>query len=97
MGIFSRTQRTDGIFSRRPSNGQVTPARTRLAFELRHTAPLIGCRFDPSGRFVFASSQDNTIQRWDLNDRAKVSFAGHRSWVRGLAYETLARSFRSQR
>ncbi len=88
MGIFSRNP-SPGIFSRNggpPRTGQITPSRTRMAFELRHNAPLIGCRFDPSGRFVFASSQDNTIQRWDLADRTKVAFAGHRSWVRGLTF-----------
>ncbi len=64
----------------------VDPTRTRLALELRHTSPLIGCRFDPSGRFVFASAQDNTIQRWELANQRKTAFAGHRSWVRGLTF-----------
>jgi WD40 repeat protein len=66
-----------------------------MAFELRHNAPLIGCRFDPSGRFVFASSQDNTIQRWDLADRSKVAFTGHRSWVRALAFHANSRKLLS--
>jgi WD40 repeat protein len=65
----------------------IDPTRTRMTLELRHNAPLIGCRFDPSGRFVFASSQDNTIQRWELADQQrKTALAGHRSWVRGLAF-----------
>lgn len=87
-----------GIFSRSgpPSpDGNITPARTRLALELRHTSPLIGCRFDPSGRFVFASAQDNTIQRWDLATQAKVAFTGHRSWVRGMAFHTASRKLLS--
>jgi WD40 repeat protein len=78
-----------GFFSRSgpPSpNGQITPARTRMALELRHTSPLLSCRFDPTGRFVFAGSQDNTIQRWELPNQAKVAFTGHRSWGRGLAF-----------
>jgi len=73
-----------GIFSRNPNT--ITPSRTRMALELRHTSPLLACRFDPSGRFVFASAQDNTIQRWDLANSAKVPFTGHRSWVRGMAF-----------
>jgi WD40 repeat protein len=95
MGIFSRypgiLSRNNGAFN----NGDITPARTRMALELRHNAPLLACRFDPAGRFVFASSQDNTIQRWDLADRAKVTFTGHRSWVRGLAFLTQPRKLLS--
>jgi WD40 repeat protein len=54
--------------------------------ELRHNRPLLSCRFDPSGRFVFAGAQDNTIQRWELASSRRVSLAGNRSWVRGLAF-----------
>src|ERR1022692_4830242 len=78
-----------GIFSRSgpPSpDGQITPARTRMTLELRHNSPLLSCRFDPTGRFVFAGAQDNSIQRWELANQTKVAFAGHRSWVRGLAF-----------
>jgi WD40 repeat protein len=57
-----------------------------MALEMRHNAPLIGCRFDPSGRFVFASSQDNSIQRWELANQRKTALTGHRSWVRALAF-----------
>ncbi len=57
-----------------------------MAQELRHDSPLLGCRFDPSGRFVFAGAQDNTIQRWELSGGRKVALKGHRSWVRGLAF-----------
>src|SRR5262245_42813919 len=62
------------------------PTRTRMSLELRHNSPLIGCRFDPTGRFVFTSAQDNTIQRFELANQRKTSLIGHRSWVRGLAF-----------
>jgi WD40 repeat protein len=65
---------------------KIDPAKTRLVQEWKHARPLIGCRFDPSGRFVFASSEDSTIQRWELAGGKKASFAGHKSWVRGLAF-----------
>ncbi|MBI2804174.1 MAG: WD40 repeat domain-containing protein [Planctomycetes bacterium] len=87
-----------GIFSRNgpPSaDGTITPARTRLTLDVRHTSPLIACRFEPTGRFVFAAAQDNSIQRWNLADRAKVSFVGHRSWVRSLAFHTASRKLLS--
>src|SRR6476620_2691138 len=60
--------------------------QTRLALELKHKSPLIGCRFDPTGRFLFASAEDNTIQRYDLLTGAKTGLVGHTSWVRGLAF-----------
>ena len=89
MGIFSRSIPPPS------ANGQITPSRTRMALELRHTSPLIGCRFDPLGRFVFATSQDNTIQRWELANQAKVALTGHRSWARGLAFHTALRKLLS--
>ena len=60
--------------------------QTRLAQELRHTSPLFSCRFDPSGRFVFAGAQDNTIHRWELATSHRVGLVGHRSWIRALAF-----------
>jgi WD40 repeat protein len=65
---------------------KVEPAQTRLVQELKHTSPLVGCRIDPTGRFVFASAQDSTIQRWELATGKKTVLAGHKSWVRGLAF-----------
>lgn len=64
----------------------VNPAPTRMVQELRHNSPLLGCRIDPSGRYVFASAQDNSIQRWELPGGTKVALAGHRSWVRGMGF-----------
>jgi WD40 repeat protein len=69
------------------------PEKTHIARELKHGQPLITCRFDPTGRFVFASSEDETIQRWDLQaapsaDPAHpkaVSFEGHNGWVYAVA------------
>ncbi len=67
-------------------NPPADPTAARLERELKHPRPLIGCRFDPSGRFVFASSEDDTIQRFDLLTGAKTALLGHKSWVRGLAF-----------
>ena len=62
------------------------PAAVKLEREFKHTRPLIGCRFDPSGRFLFLSSEDDTIQRFDLLTGTKTAFVGHTSWVRGMAF-----------
>jgi WD40 repeat protein len=66
---------------------QVDPTKTRLVQELKHGSPLIGCRFDSAGRFVFAGAQDSTIERWELASGKKTELKGHKSWVRGLAFE----------
>jgi WD40 repeat protein len=78
LGFFSQSSTSN--------NGQPNPARTRMATQLRHDSPFLGCRFDPTGRFVFAGAQDNSIQRWELSSSRKTALAGHRSWVRGMAF-----------
>src|SRR5262245_66555380 len=67
-------------------NPPVDATAARLERELKHVRPLIGCRFDPSGRFLFVSSEDETIQRFDLLTGDKTALAGHKSWVRALAF-----------
>ena len=62
------------------------PTAARLERELKHGRPLIGCRFDPSGRFLFASAEDDTIQRFDFLTGEKAVLTGHQSWVRGMAF-----------
>jgi WD40 repeat protein len=63
------------------------PQQTRVVQQWAHSAPLIACRFDPSGEFVFASTEDYTVQRWRLADGHKVSYpAAHESWVGALAF-----------
>ncbi len=62
----------------------VEPTQVRLAQELKHTSPLLSCRFDAGGESVFAGAQDNTVQRWQLDGGKKAALAGHQSWVRAL-------------
>ncbi|HXG08333.1 MAG TPA: WD40 repeat domain-containing protein [Gemmataceae bacterium] len=70
----------------KPETALIDPAQTHLVQELKHSSPLVGCRFDPSGRFVFAGAQDNTVQRWELDGGKRTELVGHKSWVRGLAF-----------
>src|SRR5580700_2244500 len=72
-------------FPKLPTSGP-DPTAARLEMELKHPRPLIGCRFDPSGRFLFVSSEDNSIQRFDLLTGTKTALVGHESWVRGMAF-----------
>jgi WD40 repeat protein len=69
----------------------LNPTRTRLVQELRHNSPLLCCRFDPSGRYVFVGAQDNSIQRWELATSRKTPLVGHRSWVRALTFAPVQR------
>jgi WD40 repeat protein len=67
----------------------VTPldvTQTHPVKEFKHTTPLLGCRFDPTGQYVFAGAQDNTVQRWHVEAGTKAAFAGHKSWIRALAF-----------
>ena len=54
--------------------------------ELKHSSPLVSCRFDPAGKWLITASQDNALQRWDLADSKKVDLAGHSSWVRAMVF-----------
>jgi WD40 repeat protein len=62
------------------------PTKAHIAKELKHDRPLISCRFDPKGHYVFAGSEDRSVQRWDLESGVKVAFEAHESWVHALAF-----------
>jgi WD40 repeat protein len=58
-----------------------------VAAEFDHPAPLITCRFDPTGRFVFATAEDRAILRWELADpKQKAVFTAHDSYVWAVAF-----------
>lgn len=61
------------------------PEKTHVAREFAHKRPLIACRFDRAGKFVFACAEDDTIQRFALDSGKAVPLAGHDSWVFALA------------
>ncbi|HEY7329418.1 MAG TPA: WD40 repeat domain-containing protein [Gemmataceae bacterium] len=65
---------------------KIDPTKTHLVKEYKHDSPLLGCRFDPSGRFVFAGAQDNHVVRWDLESSKKTLLTDHKSWVRAMAF-----------
>ena len=61
------------------------PEKTHVVKEYSHKSPLIACRFDARGRYVFASAEDSTVRRWDLATGKEAALAGHESWVFALA------------
>jgi WD40 repeat protein len=66
---------------------KANPQQTRILQQWAHTAPPIACRFDPSGEYVFASTEDYAVQRWRVADGHKVSYpVAHDSWIGALAF-----------
>jgi WD40 repeat protein len=62
------------------------PKKVHVAKEFKCAGPLINGRFDPSGRYFFATSEDRTITRIDLETDQRGIYSGHESWVAGLAF-----------
>ena len=61
------------------------PKLAHVAQELAAEAPLIACRFDPTGKYVFATSLNRSIYRWELAGGKRTVLAGHDSWAFDLA------------
>ena len=61
--------------------------KTHVVKDLGHGSPLISCRYDPSGRYVFFGAQDYQVWRWDLTSNKKVALSGTDAWVRGIAFD----------
>ena len=64
----------------------VDPTATHVDKTWKYTSPLITCRFDPVGKYVFATAQDNTLIRWTLADGAMKVYKGHDSWIRDIEF-----------
>lgn len=66
---------------------KIDPKKTKELKKIKLPSPLLGCRFDPSGKYVFAGAQDNSIRRWDWSTTKATAFTGHKSWIRALAFD----------
>jgi WD40 repeat protein len=63
------------------------PKAAWVAAQWPHDRPLIACRFDPTGQFVFCGSEDTVGERFQLSDGAKTVLAGgHTTWVNAIAF-----------
>jgi WD40 repeat protein len=65
---------------------QADPKSIRLLETFKHNRPMMSCRFDGAGDYVFAGAQDADIHRWDIRTGEKVELSGHRSWVRRMVF-----------
>lgn len=61
-------------------------AAAHISAVWNYDSPLIACRFDPKGRFVFSSAQNNRVQRWNLADGKAVALEGHDSWPWAIGF-----------
>jgi WD40 repeat protein len=68
------------------SAASIDPENTRQVLEYKHERPLIACRFDPSGRYVFFGAEDNLVHRFDATSQTAIPFAAHDSWVRAIGF-----------
>jgi hypothetical protein len=57
------------------------PTATRLVQTITHDRPVLTCRFEPNGDFLFAGAEDNNFHRWDLFTISAVHQKGHKSWI----------------
>jgi WD40 repeat protein len=63
------------------------PKQAHIVSQWKHDRPLVACRFDPLGRFVFCGSEDALVERFKLADGQRTIFSGgHETWVHALAF-----------
>jgi WD40 repeat protein len=63
------------------------PKAANVTGQWVHDRPLIACRFDPVGTYVFCGSEDAVVTRFRLSDGAKtVLSGGHTTWVASFAF-----------
>src|SRR4051794_34419622 len=63
------------------------PKQAHVVAQWPAERPMVCCRFEPKGRFVFCGLEGSSIPRFNLSDGKKVVFAGgHDSWVFSLAF-----------
>jgi WD domain, G-beta repeat len=65
----------------------IDPAASHVVHAWKYDAsPLISCRFEPQGRFVFAGAQDHRVVRFAMESGVAVPCVGHESWVRAIDF-----------
>ncbi len=63
---------------------KIEPEKTKVAWEFKHTRPLIACAWDPKNRYLFFGAEDNLVHRYELANKQVTPLAHHDSWVRSL-------------
>ncbi len=62
--------------------------QAKVASQWAHARPLIAVRLDPTGKYAVTSSEDNSLQRWELaaNPPTATLLKAHDSWVHALLF-----------
>jgi len=62
------------------------PKRIHPVGLFKYDRPVLSCRFDPHGEYLFTGSFDNSLQRWDILTGSRTVLKGHRSWIRRFTF-----------
>ena len=63
------------------------PKQAHVASQWPTERPVVCCRFEPNGRFLFCGLESSVVQRFNVTDGKGVSLAdGHESWVFSFAF-----------
>ncbi|MAG94827.1 MAG: hypothetical protein CMJ48_13950 [Planctomycetaceae bacterium] len=60
--------------------------KTKITAQWKHAGPLMACEFEPQGRYLVTSSEDYSLQRWELPSGKLTSWPAHESWIRDIAF-----------
>lgn len=69
-----------------PQETKAEPDKTHVVATWKYERPLTSCRIDPLGRYVFAGTEDYTVERFRLSDGQVTPLAGHESWCRAIGF-----------
>ena len=64
----------------------IDPTKTHELLQHKHDRPLVACRFDPCGRYIFFGAEDNFVHRLHFQSKSTTQFAAHDSWVRSIGF-----------
>jgi WD40 repeat protein len=66
---------------------KIDPKQAHVVAQWPAGRPIVCCRFEPKGRFLFCGLEAAQVERFNLSDGKKTSFGGgHDSWVFSLAF-----------
>jgi hypothetical protein len=72
---------TDRVTAFEKGIPKADPGAVRLLQTISHDRPVLTCRFDAEGDFLFGGAQDNNLHCWDLFTTTALHAAGHKSWI----------------
>jgi WD40 repeat protein len=65
---------------------KINPKTAKVVVNWKTNSPMISCRFNRDGNFVFAGGEDNKIYRFQVATGKRTILVGHESWVRDFAF-----------